>query len=152
MARDVITKSLVLSTDNKSSTREDGTHTRGFTLLEVLIAVVILAVGLLALNSMQGIFATGSGEARYYTRAVQLASQKMEELKNLEYNASALNPTPPGHNETTTQYGKDITLSWQVQENSPRMKEINITAKWQSGSVNRTVSIEGVKSLIEKSD
>ena len=122
---------------------------KGFTLLEILISIVILAVGLLALNSMQGTFATGSGKSRYYTRAVQVASQKMEELKNANYTASELAPTPPEHSESVTQYGKDFALTWEVSENTPRIKSIDMTAKWKSYSMNRTVSLSGVKTLLE---
>lgn len=51
---------------------------KGFTLIEVLIALAILAIGLLAIVSMQSTSAKGNVEARKLTRAIRLAETRME--------------------------------------------------------------------------
>lgn len=51
---------------------------KGFTLIEVLIALAILAIGLLAIVSMLSTSAKGNAEARKLTRAIRLAETRME--------------------------------------------------------------------------
>jgi prepilin-type N-terminal cleavage/methylation domain-containing protein len=57
----------------------------GLTLLELLISVIIISIGLMALS---GIFPMGSRarlEAESITRAMELAEEKMEELRVMGY-------------------------------------------------------------------
>jgi type IV pilus assembly protein PilV len=55
---------------------------KGFTLIEVMVSVVILAIGLLGLAPMMAISITGNSFANEATRATVLAQDKIEELKN----------------------------------------------------------------------
>ncbi len=54
----------------------------GFTLIEVLIAVIVLAVGLIAMARFQATVLQGSSLARERSEAVALAEQKIEQLRN----------------------------------------------------------------------
>src|SRR5687768_6156639 len=54
---------------------------RGFGLIEVLIAAAILSVGLLALASLQMSLVRTSSDAKAYTGALSLAKDKLEELR-----------------------------------------------------------------------
>ena len=53
---------------------------RGFSLIEVLIAVVIMSVGLLALAALQIGIVRASSEAKTQTMAINLARDKLEDL------------------------------------------------------------------------
>jgi prepilin-type N-terminal cleavage/methylation domain-containing protein len=57
---------------------------RGFSLLEVLIAVVILSLGLLALASLQLSLIRSSAETKSQTTAMSLAKEKIESLDSYE--------------------------------------------------------------------
>ena len=57
----------------------------GFTLLEVLIAVVVLAFGLLAIAQMQVIAIRFNYQGRDATEAVTLAKDRLESLKSLPF-------------------------------------------------------------------
>lgn len=54
---------------------------KGFSLLEVLVAVVILAVGLLAAASMQTMALTATTTSRNSTLAVQLAEEMVDRIR-----------------------------------------------------------------------
>lgn len=54
---------------------------RGFTLIEVLIAVIIFGVGLLAVASLQGVARKSSYEAVQRTTAVHLANSLLERMR-----------------------------------------------------------------------
>lgn len=58
----------------------------GFSLIEVLLAMVILAVGLLAVAQLQVHAIRGLGFARHLSIATQLAGQQLEFLRSLPYN------------------------------------------------------------------
>ncbi|MDH4322100.1 MAG: prepilin-type N-terminal cleavage/methylation domain-containing protein [Desulfobulbaceae bacterium] len=57
-----------------------GHRTDGFTLLEVMVAVAIIAIALTTLFGSQTQSAALVGEARFYTTAPLLAQEKMTEL------------------------------------------------------------------------
>ena len=59
---------------------------KGFSLIEILIAVVVLATGLLALTALQGSLTKASAEAKVRSRVAALVAGRMEFLRNGPYN------------------------------------------------------------------
>lgn len=57
----------------------------GMTLIEVMLASVLLAIGLLAMLALQMHAVRGSQVGRHYTFAAQLARDRMEELHRLDW-------------------------------------------------------------------
>ncbi len=57
----------------------------GFTLLEVLVAIVILSLGLLGLSAMTIATIRGLAFSEDVTTATNLAQEKMEQIKNDDY-------------------------------------------------------------------
>ena len=55
---------------------------RGFNLVELLIAVAVLSLGLLALARFQGQLIEGSALAKERTVALKLAQEKLEQFAN----------------------------------------------------------------------
>jgi len=56
-------------------------HQRGFTLVEVMIAILIFGVGLLAVASLQGVARKASYEAVQRTTATHLAESLLERMR-----------------------------------------------------------------------
>jgi prepilin-type N-terminal cleavage/methylation domain-containing protein len=78
----------------------------GFTLIEVLVAIVILTVGLLAVGTMQISAIRGNFMGGNTSIALSLASEKMEDLLNSDFN------DPPGVQKLTDRItGNNATLS-----------------------------------------
>jgi len=61
----------------------------GFSLIDVMIAVVVLAIGLLALGSLQGSLTRASAEAKVRGRVAAMLSARMDTLRNGGYGALA---------------------------------------------------------------
>lgn len=76
----------------------------GFSLLEVLIAVVVLATGLLALAALQSSLARNSADAKARTRIATLLSNHMDEIRAGGYDALAVA-------DTTVAAGTDCTAT-----------------------------------------
>jgi type IV pilus modification protein PilV len=74
---------------------------RGFTLVEVLVAIVLLAVGLLALVGMQTTSTQGNAFGNQLTEATILAQDQMEALRQLNEQYLVEMGKPPGQQNGT---------------------------------------------------
>lgn len=66
---------------------------KGFTLIEVMIAMVIFAVGILSVAAMQTNATRGNTSANRATRSFIWCSDRMEVLKSLPYTAFLTDPS-----------------------------------------------------------
>lgn len=89
---------------------------KGFTLLEVVFAMAILTIGLLAVASMQGAAIQGNFVAYRVTEAASLAQDRMEGLLTLQYTDYHLDagtnlpdPSPPAPTGYVIDYDVDDT-------------------------------------------
>ena len=88
---------------------------QGFTLIEVLIAMAIFAVGFLALATLQIKSIKQNASAKMYTEATTMAVESLERLISLPYDHSDLNQGNNPHSMTTGGY----TIEWNVQDDIP---------------------------------
>lgn len=104
----------------------------GFTLIEVLVAILVFSIGMLGLIKLQGEITLNSAESRMYTQAVNLAQDKIEEFRNYVHQS-----TYTGY--VTDATGTDInvvgasaatyTRTWVV-ANNPGYKLVEVTVNW----------------------
>jgi len=73
------------------SIRKKRTQT-GFALIEVILAIGILAVGLLGLAALMAQLTGNTTQSRYLGTEVMLASEKLEDLNQLSTNDASLAP------------------------------------------------------------
>jgi len=117
---------------------------KGFTLVEVLIAVSLFAVGLLAVARMLDTAIQYNSSARSITEATEIAHSQMEQLMNSPYDDASLDEafSPYGPN-TIANYN----VSWTVRENVPMsaMKTISLSVAWNSRGENKSLTINSLK-------
>jgi prepilin-type N-terminal cleavage/methylation domain-containing protein len=119
----------------------------GFTLVEVLIAAAILAVGLLALVSAFPIGYVDVTASGGQSKATAYAQQQLETLKNQGF-TTAFDNCPPNVPEVIvadTAYTRCWTITQEPGTNPPnRLARIRVTVTW-GGSRPQTVTLETMR-------
>jgi type IV pilus assembly protein PilV len=109
---------------------------QGFTLIEVLIAITIFAVGLLAVAAMQTSAITVNSTADQITTRMTWAQDKIEELMALPYTDSQLQAAGSPFQETTSD---GYTVSWTVTDDTlisgTKLITVTVTGKGKTTRV-----------------
>ena len=126
----------------KQKTEKYLTDCRGFSLLETLIALTILAIGLLGLLGLQIAAAKGNASGFQVSTAVALSEQRIEELKGLDTTDPLLGSG--NHVDGTVTIQQTVyTRSYGIQDDTPvsGVSIITMTLSWtdpQTGTVRTT--------------
>lgn len=113
---------------------------KGFSLVEMLIALAILALSMLAAASMQFNSIRNNTSGDIVTQANMLAKAKMEELKNTTDLESLTNGADNGIN-AEGQPGGIYDRTWTVENLGSTARRITVTVRWKSGKQTRSISI-----------
>jgi prepilin-type N-terminal cleavage/methylation domain-containing protein len=129
--------------------REEKSH-HGFTLIEVLIAMAIFSIGILAVGTMQVSSTNSNAAARIQTEEYTWVVDQIERLTGLDYDDPDLDetdPPPPAaplspHSVVRGPY----TVSWRVWDDQPvdGAKKIAVTADGSHRRA-RPLTIEYIK-------
>lgn len=145
----------------------------GFTLIEVMITITILAIGILGVAKMQISAMQSNSYAGGLTEATSFAQNKMEELVGLAYDNTDLNdddgnePMPDNYdgdgtsglddtaNPDGSQTGSGATgiqynIFWNIAVDDPaaNVKHIRVIVQWQQKGATRTVRFDRIKANI----
>lgn len=121
----------------------------GFSLLEALVALVILATGLLAVARFQSALVTSSASSKARAEALALAQQKIDEIRSyddLEAMISVINPDMtytsdmtfddvvddtqvPDTSQSLTGVNADFTRYWEI-DNTGSSADVNVVVTW----------------------
>ena len=104
---------------------------KGVGLVEVLIAAVVIAVGLMAVAAFQSKLMLSSGQSKTRSEAQVFAERKIEELKNVvtvsEYNALTTG------SDTVTGTNAAYSRGWTITGgDAPALKTISVKVSWDS--------------------
>jgi len=115
---------------------------QGFTLLEVLIALVILAIGVLATAKMEITSVRGNFFSRYLMQGSIVAQDRLEYLDNSPYSSL----TAGIYNDASaTISGIVFNRQYTVVDSGAGYKIINYAVTWNDGS-NRNILISTIRS------
>ena len=111
----------------------------GYTLIETLIAIAILAFGLMAVATMQITAIKTNAVASGISQGLTLGQAKVEELMNLPYSALS-----DGSSSSTD--GK-YTVLWNVAVNVPVIssKTIRVLVTWTEKGRTKRIALDFVK-------
>ena len=124
-------------------------HNEGFTLVEVLMAMVILGIGILAIVGLQVKNMTYNNSSKKQSEGYTWAMDQVESLLNRSYDDSSLsiqgNPNTVGDGHIVSQ--GPYTVEWDVQNNgittgsAPRLgnidntKRVHVSVRWKNKQV-----------------
>ena len=117
---------------------------RGFSLIEVLIGLVVLAFGVLAIAGMQLTSIQGNHFSSVLTQATTLTQNKLEELKYLPYDDPKLSNGQPS--QQMTQSGIVYTVQYDVAALGNTMKKITATTRW-TDRTDHSVTLSTIRSM-----
>jgi prepilin-type N-terminal cleavage/methylation domain-containing protein len=116
----------------------------GFTLIEILIAIVIISIASLVLASLSVNIIRENSTDKNNTMPISCAQDKMEEIKKLGYaNVTSASNEPYGSIANYPSYRRSMSF---IPDNpAPNMKTVTVTVFWNSdtrSSVLKTIIAE----------
>lgn len=111
----------------------------GFSLIEAMIAVLVLAVGLLALVALQANLVREGADAKARSRIASLITSRMDQARSIGYTAIADADTICAGNNDICQAQTDASVSGlsiaetvvlRTGDNSSQFKELTVVASW----------------------
>ena len=134
-----------------NATRASSRAKRGFTIIEVIIAVALFGVGITALTSMQLYSIRGANSGRHQTQASAIAESQMEQLQRLTWSQLSAGggwSTPVTRNNMV-QSGveKAYDLDWRVTDLvAGWTRTIDVRVRWgDPGRLNRSVVLSSIR-------
>lgn len=112
---------------------------RGFTLIEVMIAVFLLAVALMGLASVTTTVIRGNSFSRALTTATTLAKDQMEDLKSKDYGDLL------SGNDTKSIDNLNYTRAWTVGTETNNRKTVAVTVTWTWLNLSHSVTLDSMR-------
>ena len=121
-------------------------NSRGFSLIELMIAMAILAFGMLAAATMQYSAIRNNTKGNIYTQANMLAKTKLEYLKNLDIGSTELEASTDPYSDPTLiddneQPGGIYSREWLIENLGGQARTITITVQWTRLGETRSVQL-----------
>jgi prepilin-type N-terminal cleavage/methylation domain-containing protein len=119
---------------------------KGFTLIEILIALVILSFSLLGLAGLMIMTTKSNSYGGHMTEAATLAQDKLEEFRAVRPQPPPLGDIPdgPGNDQKVGATGVNYTRNWNIATNG-NLRTITITINWDD-PINHSIKLLSVLS------
>ena len=117
-------------------------ETAGFSLIEMLIAMSVLAIGMLAAASMQYSAVRNNTQGNVSTQASMLAKAQIEMLKNQNIDSTVLDPgdyNDPSPIDENGNPGGIYNRSWRIDPLGATARRIRVTVEWNRFGESRSV-------------
>ncbi len=116
----------------------------GFTLIEIMIAIAVIAIGIFGVMSLMITVMKGNTLSERVTAATTIAQDKMEDFKRMDYDSVV------DGSGTNTDYDVDFYWEADVEDDTPATdtKTITVDVYWGSGGTNTTHNNVEIKSII----
>jgi type IV pilus assembly protein PilV len=122
--------------------------TEGFTLLEVMITVVIVAIGLLGLAGLQIAAIKGNSFGQQMSVASTLAQNQLEQLRQISYDS--LSDGSSDGSDTYIDQANGVTYNRQwtavTDMSHPDWLTLNVTVNWTGPTDSRSITVATIVS------
>lgn len=133
---------------NNETILNSSKQTRGFTLIEVLIALAIFSIGFLAMGALQSGALMRTGEIGRKIEASAILSDKAEQLRALPFYEDSDYSVHPSQLKETSGFKKESAANgrydvhWKVVDNKPiGEREMPRTGKEGTITVSKTITL-----------
>jgi type IV pilus assembly protein PilV len=122
--------------------RLKGRHQEGFAIIEALIAMVVFAIGMLAVLSMQTTAVRTNDTARGVSEQSVLAAEQLERLIGMPY----ADPNLTDGNHAAPDQGR-YTITWTVTDDGMinNTKTIAVTVAWNEHGLTKSINLTYIK-------
>jgi type IV pilus assembly protein PilV len=114
----------------------------GFTLIEILIATVILTIGALGIATLTAGVMQGNATTNQLTVATTLAKDRLEAIKRLRYAAADTAAGTEAYGTLATAPGHQRVTTIVPNTPAPDMKTATVSVSWAQGA--HTVSLQTI--------
>jgi prepilin-type N-terminal cleavage/methylation domain-containing protein len=116
----------------------------GFTMIEVMIAVLLTAIAVIGVVGLYRVQTRSSGYSRFSTEASVLAADKMEQLRTI-----AITAPSTGSETNLDARGQSVTggifdRSWVIAASGTQWK-LEVTVVWDDDGTTRTVVLHSLR-------
>jgi type IV pilus assembly protein PilV len=113
----------------------------GFTLVEVIVAIVLLGVGLMGLAALSTTVTRANVQSSSLTTATALAQERAERLRTEDYDALA------SGNDSRVVDNVTYTRSWVVTADDPEpgLKTVAIAVSWTTRGTTHTTRLTTIR-------
>jgi type IV pilus modification protein PilV len=104
----------------------------GFTLIEVMMAMVILGIGIMSIVALQTGDMAYNNSSRRQTQGYTWAMDRVERLRSIKYTNADLNIS--AHSKAEGPY----SVKWTVSDNSaniPNTKKVDVRVEWNGNPI-----------------
>lgn len=118
----------------------------GFTLIEMLVAILILTIGLLGTAGLTAQVVQGNFFSKNITSATAIAQTQLEAVQNKGY-AGTTTTSFPSAAATVSMGGVNFSRTTTITNDSPasNMKTIGVTVSWnESNNMARSITLQTI--------
>lgn len=112
------------------------TNERGVSLVELMVALVVVSIGILSVFQLFPIGMRSQSNDRVFSKGTHYAQQELERLSGLAYGDVdlAIGTHPPGSPESITGGFQRSYVVSALDEPLENMKKIDVTVTWSGGA------------------
>lgn len=118
---------------------------KGFTLIELVIAILIFAIGVAGIVKMYTHTTQLSSYSLQLTQAVNIGQSHMDMLRSLSFDNDTMNIA--SHNtKMLTEQSVNYHLSWDVENRNtiPASRDVFVSVRWLDKGTNRIIVLRGL--------
>jgi Tfp pilus assembly protein PilV len=106
---------------------------RGFTIAEVLVAVVMLTIGVMALVGSSAAVTRMVGRGRNDTFVGQLATTQIERLRQLAASTATPCTSAQWKTDSSTAHAGKVRMRWEIVDNTGNARRIRVILRYPTG-------------------